>query len=86
MTQAITAINMPQVSLGSQGESVRFLQKLLIRYGYYTGAFDAKYGALTKKAVETFQNDYNQSLNPTTILNVDGVVGKFTWRAISEIL
>ena len=86
MTQTVTAINMPQISLGSEGEAVRFLQKLFIRYGYYTGSFDAKFGNLTKKAVENFQQYYNQTQNPATPLKVDGIVGKFTWRAISEIL
>ncbi|MBD2184074.1 peptidoglycan-binding domain-containing protein [Aerosakkonema funiforme] len=86
-TQSATAsINMPELRLGSKGEAVRFLQKLLIRYGYYTGSFDAQFGSRTKQAVENFQITYNSSPNPSTVLLIDGVVEKNTWRAISELL
>ena len=86
MTQTVTAINMPVISVGSQGEAVRFVQKILIRYGYYNGAFDAKYGSLTKKAVEAFQQDYNQSLNPTTKLVIDGSAVSYTHLTLPTIL
>ena len=40
---------------GSKGEAVEQIQKLLSRYGFYTGAASGSYDADTQKAVEAFQ-------------------------------
>jgi peptidoglycan hydrolase-like protein with peptidoglycan-binding domain len=70
-----TGINMPVLKNGDAGEAVRFLEQLLICYGYLSkNEFDAKFDADTKKAVEAFQKAQK--------LTVDGVVGKNTWRAL----
>ena len=75
MEPAATAINMPVLKLGDSGEAVRFLEQLLICYGY-PNSFNAQFDADTKKAVEAFQKAQK--------LTVDGVVGKNTWRALGS--
>ena len=81
---------LPVLQQGSQGEDVRFLQQLLISYGIsgFIGPiipFDADFGPLTKLAVESYQTAYtNQAIPGIDPLVVDGVVGKFTWRALGD--
>lgn len=73
---AVASINMPVLQKGNSGEAVRFLQQVLIlRYGYQL-RFDAQFGATTENVVKLFQRDYG--------LIPDGIVGKNTWRALSE--
>ncbi len=74
---AAAAINMPVLKNGDSGEAVRFLEQLLICYGYLSkNEFDAKFDADTLKAVESFQKDRK--------LKVDGIVGQLTWRALGS--
>lgn len=76
-TNQTTTINMPVLQSGTSGEAVRFLQQLLICYGYMTSDyFDAKFNAATKSAVQDFQAYRN--------LKADGVVGQMTWRALGD--
>ncbi len=71
-------VNMPVLRVGTKGEAVRFLQKLLITFGYLTPEqFDADFGPITKEAVREFQATYN--------LLIDGIVGNKTWRKLSEV-
>ena len=73
-----TGINMPVLKNGDSGEAVRFLEQLLICYGYLSKSeFDANFDADTKKAVEAFQKVQK--------LKVDGVVGQITWRALGSV-
>ena len=58
-------------SSGSEGDSVRELQEILQRLGYYEGAVDGQFGAGTKEAVRLFQLQHG--------LAADGIVGKMTW-------
>jgi hypothetical protein len=73
--------------VGSKGPLVQYVQCLLNRRMGADGwdnlaklgklTEDGKYGQLTKKAVETFQEENNESSNNKK-LTVDGVVGKNT--------
>ncbi|MFB2877959.1 peptidoglycan-binding domain-containing protein [Floridanema aerugineum] len=75
-TQA-TTINMPVLQSGTSGEAVRFLQQLLICYGYMTSDyFNANFNEVTKSAVKNFQANHS--------LKADGIVGKMTWRALGD--
>jgi peptidoglycan hydrolase-like protein with peptidoglycan-binding domain len=70
-------VNMPVLDRNDRGEAVRFLQQLLICYGYLgNDGFDAIFGLKTEKAVKAFQLD--------SALTADGVVGKNTWRALGS--
>ena len=62
--------------LGSKGDEVRKLQKLLISKGYSCGASgaDGDFGQGTYNAVINFQRGNG--------LGVDGIVGPATWRAL----
>ena len=72
-----STITMPVLKINNSGEAVRFLQQILICYGYLNAdSFDAKFGAVTEKAVKNFQQDYQ--------LLADGVVGEKTWRALGS--
>ena len=76
--------HLPVLNIGQAGEAVRFLQQFLICQGY-TLTFDGQFGPQTEQAVMDFQYNYNYlgKSNPDYLI-VDGVVGKNTWRAISN--
>lgn len=55
--------------------------------GYDPGPIDGIYGPKTKAAVKRFQQDFNQNMAPQCglpKLTVDGIVGKYTWRAFKN--
>jgi len=68
------------LNIGSQGDSVRFIQSYLNAVNNYTGAgwpklaVDGIYGNMTKQVVRNFQTKYN--------LKADGIVGQNTWAFI----
>ena len=70
-TQSIEAATLKQ---GSQGATVKEMQRRLKQWGYYTGAVDGIFGAATKKAVIAFQKKNG--------LTADGVVGPATFKAL----
>ncbi|HEY9853503.1 MAG TPA: peptidoglycan-binding domain-containing protein [Leptolyngbyaceae cyanobacterium] len=77
VSNSITTINMPVLKRNTSGEAVRFLQQILICYGYMTSDyFDSKFNQVTEDAVKAFQ--YSRGLN------VDGIVGNNTWRALGD--
>lgn len=51
------------LSMGSRGQEVRELQKLLKEKGYYRDSVDGKFGQKTKEAVKAFQKDFNKNPN-----------------------
>jgi hypothetical protein len=61
--------------LGSEGNSVRELQNLLVRAGFAVNA-DGDFGPATKKALQEFQRSKS--------IQVDGVAGPETMKALSE--
>ena len=68
--------NLPTLSKGSKGKSVKALQVLLIGYAYSCGASgaDGDFGSATDKALRAFQKDMG--------LSVDGVCGPNTWNKL----
>ncbi len=62
------------VTIGSQGDTVREIQKALEYNGYYRGEIDGIFGENTKTAVKNFQRDSG--------LKADGIVGDATMRAL----
>lgn len=54
--------------------------------GYDPGPIDGRYGPRTKAAVKRFQTDFNTDPGfdycKQPDLLVDGIVGKYTWRAL----
>ena len=68
------------LNIGSQGDSVRFIQSYLNAVNSYTGAgwpklaVDGIYDNMTKQVVRNFQTKYN--------LKADGIVGQNTWAFI----
>lgn len=67
---------LPLLERGSEGDSVKALQILLIGYGYSCGSYgvDGEFGSATENAVEAFQEDME--------LEVDGKVGSKTWAKL----
>ena len=63
---------------GSRGDEVVTLQKKLKQWGYYDGAVDGIFGAVTEKAVQYFQRKNG--------LTADGVVGTKTAAALGMTL
>lgn len=59
---------------GSVGDEVKEIQRLLKKWGYYSGDVDGVYGIGTKKAVELFQKKNS--------LTVDGICGSATLAAL----
>ncbi len=64
------------LTVGSRGESVRTAQKLLKRYGFYTGSIDGIYGNEMRAAVIKFQN--SKKIAPT------GMIGSTTQAAMQQ--
>ena len=62
------------VTFGSQGDTVREIQKALKYNGYYNGEIDGIFGDNTKTAVMNFQRDSG--------LKADGIVGEKTLSAL----
>lgn len=67
---------LPLLERGSEGDSVKALQILLIGYGYSCGSYgvDGEFGSATENAVEAFQEDME--------LEADGKVGTKTWAKL----
>lgn len=72
---------LPLLKEGSEGETVRAVQLLLIGNGISCGKHgaDGEYGPDTKNAVECLQEEMNQQGIP---LEVDGIVGPETYAAL----
>ena len=68
--------DLPQLSKGSKGKSVRALQILLIGNGYSCGSYgsDGDFGNATRSAVVAYQRKNG--------LGTDGVVGSKTWAKL----
>lgn len=68
----------PDLVKGDKGESVKFLQRLLIGRGYNVGSAgaDGSYGSKTEKAVKQFQADHDIKVN------YPGTVGPKTWAVL----
>ena len=66
--------NLPTISEGATGPTVRWAQYLLVRRTLSYNQIDGIFGPVTKAAVEQFQRDSH--------LTVDGVVGPATWAAL----
>ena len=69
----------PTLSLGSTGEDVKDLQKVLNgTVADNTLVVDGKFCQITQEAVIVFQKQYN--------LTLDGIVGSHTWEVIDTII
>ncbi|MBD2107229.1 peptidoglycan-binding protein [Nodosilinea sp. FACHB-13] len=64
----------PTLQLGSQGESVRELQSMLILLGYYPGPVTGVYQEDTAAAARRFQT--------AASVTADGIVGPATWSRL----
>ncbi len=68
------------LTVGSQGDNVRFMQSYLNRisrqnkYGWPTLAVDGIFGQMTKQVTRAFQLKYN--------LSSDGIIGSNTWAMV----
>ena len=71
---------LPTLRKGDKGDSVRYLQTLLMERGYDLGKWgvDGDFGNQTETAVKRFQRDWD--------LTQDGVVGKKTWDTLLSTL
>ena len=69
---------MQTLSLGSEGPLVGLIQDVLIRFGYYNGQIDYKFGEALREAVRDFQKSHNDT--------ADGVVGAQTWGSLEPFL
>ncbi|MBW4682071.1 MAG: peptidoglycan-binding protein [Microcoleus vaginatus WJT46-NPBG5] len=72
-TQATAQLNKPLLVLGSTGEAVKELQKLLNHWGYCP-VIDGIFGQTTLEVVKAFQR--------RVFLTADGIVGNLTWQAL----
>lgn len=75
-TEAPANANLPELSKGSSGDSVKALQILLIGYGFSCGecGADGDFGSATRVAVVAFQLKNG--------LDADGIVGPKTWAKL----
>lgn len=73
-----TAVNMPKLSKGAQGEAVTIVQLLLDNFHGYSITVDGIFGSQTENAVKDFQNSREFVNDPP------GVVGYQTWEALAN--
>ena len=66
----------PVLKLGSKGEDVKYLHVKLKALGYGVNIYNQVFDETTKNCVMHFQK--------VNKLEVDGIVGKMTWRALDE--
>ena len=79
LTGTQTTTTRPTISLGSTGEDVKDLQKVLNATVADTSlVVDGIFGNLTKEAVIAFQKYYG--------LTADGIVGSQTWAVVDTIV
>lgn len=64
----------PTLKLGQKGDAVARLQRQLSKKGFLDGSSDGAFGPMTEAAVKAAQEALG--------LEVDGVVGPATWRAL----
>ena len=64
----------PVLRLGDRGDAVVALQQLLKDRGFFAGAIDGDFGAMTQRALIAAQRQLG--------LEADGVVGPATWNAL----
>lgn len=80
-TQSVKLVNttdMPVLELGACGEAVKFLQVLLVAYGFLTRDFISdEFNGRTELSVKNFQTVHR--------LYVDGIVGSQTWQKLAEL-
>ncbi len=69
-----TAINRPDLNMGSRGEFVQELQAALKLLGFYDSVVDGIYGENTAIAVTRFQQN--------ALLNTTGLVNQQTWNRL----
>ena len=69
LSSVLKELESDEVDARTEGET-RNLQAYLKRFGYYKGKIDGRFGALTSKAVQTFQRRFG--------LTTDGVAGPIT--------
>ena len=70
-------INMPILQRDSQGEAVITLQTVLQGISFFRGEINGKFGLDTDASVRAFQKRYG--------LVPDGIVGAYTWLALSKV-
>ncbi len=70
-------LNMPILQRGCQGEAVITLQTVLQGVNFFRGEINGKFGLDTDAAVRAFQKRYG--------LVPDGIVGAYTWLALSKV-
>lgn len=65
---------LPEIRYGSNSETVKALQMILQRYGWYGDAIDGNAGPNTVKGIKLMQTAYN--------LDVDGCFGRKCWTKL----
>lgn len=93
------AQSLPLLKEGDSGDAVRFLEQLLSSI-YWFGLpadkpslittnviFDGNYDSQCKQIVTEFQENYNATFPfPSPTIQVDGIVGPETWKALGDAI
>ncbi|BDA67795.1 hypothetical protein RIVM261_071650 [Rivularia sp. IAM M-261] len=68
--------SLPTLERNQKGDAVRFLQQLLLGYGFDTVIFSAEFDERTENAVKIFQEQHD--------LTINGIVDAFSWDALID--
>jgi peptidoglycan hydrolase-like protein with peptidoglycan-binding domain len=70
--------DMPILQIGASGKAVRFLQMLLMAYGFFSrDLLTDEFNGRTELSVKNFQTVHR--------LRADGIVGEETWKKLAEV-
>lgn len=79
-------ITLEQVTLGSQGASVRLLQAILKALGYYAGDIDGYFGKLTQASLNAFQAFWiSKGIDIGTNGKPDSICGRGCWEKLLDM-
>lgn len=99
MVATTTTADLPFLKNGDSGDSVRFLEQLLSSLYWFSNnpdwptlistnvRFDGIYDNQCEQIVKEFQENYNSNFPaPSPQIDVDGVVGPQTWKALGDAI
>lgn len=85
-TTALDGLFKRELAVGSKGEDVQVLQKILKDAGYLSGKADGSYGSMTKKALMKYQKDNGLKQTGKTDKNTFNKIKVMAWPKLCKFI